>query len=446
MFNFLKFFQKKQREGELAARHHFVRQAILVVLVIILLFVSFAAGMYATGKNKLIAVLASKETVYLGKITGKYQQDTGGRLSQDIDFNLYWEVWDALKARYVDKDKLNEKEMFYGSLRGLAASLGDPYTVFFDPKDSQTFANDLSGTFEGIGAEVGLRNDAITIIAPLSGMPAEKAGIKAGDTIIAINGSSTLNMTIDRAVERIRGPKGTRVTLTIFRQGFKETKDISIIRDVIYVKSVKTEFRSDKIFVITVSNFNEDTAGLFENAVQEAVKDKPKGLVVDLRNNPGGFLDSAISLASEWVPSGKLVVSEKSTDPAENGQYDSSGIQHLRDYPTVVLVNGGSASASEILAGALKDYGLAKVVGEKTYGKGSVQALESLSDGSMIKITVAKWYTPNGYSIDEQGITPDITATTSEAAFNAGKDPQLDTAVNILLGKSTSTPGTATKK
>ncbi len=429
MFN---FFKKKQAEGDLSNHHHLARQALLVVLVVILILLSFAAGMYVTGKNQLVAALANKESVYLGKVTGKYSQDTGGRLSQDINFNLYWEVWDALESKYVDKDKLNEKEMFYGSLRGLAASLGDPYTVFFDPKDSQDFNNDLSGTFEGIGAEVGLRNDAITIIAPLADMPAEKAGIKAGDTIIAINGSSTLNMTIDQAVENIRGPKGTKVTLTIFRQGFKETKDITIVRDVIYVKSVKTEFRPDKIFVITVSNFNEDTVGLFQSAVQEVLKDKPKGLIIDLRNNPGGFLDSAVSLASEWVPSGKLVVSEKSTDPTENNQYNSSGIQHLQNFPTVVLVDGGSASASEIFAGALKDYGLGKIVGEKTYGKGSVQSLETLSDGSMVKITVAKWYTPKGYSINDQGITPDIIATTTEAAVNAGQDPQLDKAVEIL--------------
>ncbi|MDD5527788.1 MAG: S41 family peptidase [Patescibacteria group bacterium] len=432
MFNFI---FKKPGEGELSKKHHLVRKAILLFLVLVLMLVSFGAGMYITGKNKLVAALANKESVYLGKVTGKYTQDTGGRLSQDIDFNLYWEVWDALKAKYVDKDKINEKKMFYGSLSGLAASLGDPYTVFFDPKDSQTFSNDLSGTFEGIGAEVGLRDDVITIIAPLAGMPAEKAGIKAGDKVLAINGSSTVNMTIDAAVEKIRGPKGTKVVLTIFRQGFKETKDISIIRDVIYVKSVQTVLRPDKIFVITISNFNEDTADLFKSAAQQAVKDNPKGLIIDLRNNPGGFLDSAVSLASEWVKSGKPVVSEKSTDPSENNEYDSSGIQHLNNFPTVVLVNGGSASASEILAGALKDYNLAKIVGEKTYGKGSVQVLQTLSDGSMLKVTVAKWFTPNGYSINEQGIVPDVIATTTEAAINAGADPQMDKAVEILKSK-----------
>jgi C-terminal peptidase (prc) len=444
MFKFI--FRKKQEDPGISRGHRLVKRALLTVLILFLMIVSFGAGMYITGQSQLIKNLAAKETVYLGKLTGKYNQDTGGRLSQDIDFNLYWEVWDALESKYVDKSKINEKEMFYGSLRGLAAAIGDPYTVFFDPKDSNTFNSDLSGTFDGIGAEVGMRDNVITVIAPLSGMPAEKIGIKAGDAILSINGSSTQGMMIDQAVDKIRGPKGTKVTLTIFRKGFKESKDYTITRDTIYVKSVTTQLRPDKIFDITVTNFNSDTSDLFKQAVQEAVKDNPKGVIVDLRNNPGGFLDSAVSLASEWVPSGKVIVSEKSSDPSENGkEYDSSGLQHLKNFPTVVLVNGGSASASEIFAGALKDYGLAKIVGEKTFGKGSVQSLQELSDGSMVKITVAKWFTPNGYSINEQGITPDIVSTTTDALYLAGKDPQLDTAVGILLGKPVSKPAAVKK-
>ena len=441
MFSFI--FKKRAAEEEaVKKRRVFLKKILLVFGILVLLFISFASGMYVSGSNKLIAKLAEKETVYLGKITGKYNQNAGGRLSQDINFNLYWEAWDALKSRYVDKNKFNEKEMFYGSLRGLAASFGDPYTVFLDPKDSQEFSDGLSGTFEGIGAEVGIRDDIITVIAPLAGMPAEKAGVKTGDKIVAIDGVSTAGMSVDKAVSKIRGPKGTKVSLTIFREGFKETKIIEIIRDVIYVKSVKTEFRADKIFVITISNFNDDTASLFKEAVREVIKDNPRGLIIDLRNNPGGFLDSAVSLASEWVKSGEVVVSEKSSNESENNQYIAEGISHFKSYPTVILVNGGSASASEILAGALKDYGLAKIVGEKTYGKGSVQGLEALSDGSMIKITVAKWFTPKGNSIDEEGITPDIGVKLTEEDFNKDKDPQLDAAVNVLFGRPTSTPVT----
>lgn len=438
MFNFI--FRKNTAGDNIVKKKNFLKKISSVFFIFILLFLSFAFGAYLSGRNKLVAKLAEKEAVYLGKITGKYAQDTGGQLMQDINFNLYWEVWDALKDRYVDKDKINEKEMFYGSLSGLASSLDDPYTVFFDPKDSQEFSDSLSGTFEGIGAEVGLRDDIITVIAPLAGMPAEKAGLKAGDKIIAIDGVSTANMSVDKAVNKIRGAKNTSVKLTIFREDFQETKDIEIIRDVIYVKSVKTEFRSDKIFVITVSNFNDDTTGLFKEAVREVIKDNPLGLIIDLRNNPGGFLDSAVSLASEWVKNGDVVVSEKSSNEAENNvKYKAEGTAHLKSYPTVVLVNGGSASASEIFAGALKDYDLAKIVGEKTYGKGSVQALEQLSDGSLVKITVAKWFTPNGNSINEEGITPDVGVKFTEEDFVKNKDPQLDAAVNILFGRPTST-------
>lgn len=423
----------------------FIKLGLLIFLVVVLMLVSFGAGLYLSGKNQVLADLAKKGAVNLGKVTGKYNQDTGGRISQDINFNLYWEVWDALEKNFVDQSKINEKELFYGSLRGLASSLGDPYTVFLDPKDSQDFTNDLSGTFEGIGAEIGIKDDVVTIIAPLAGMPAEKAGLKAGDKILNINGESTANMSVDMAVSKIRGPKGTTVKLTIFRAGFKQTQDFEIVRDVIYVKSVKTELRPDKLFVITVSNFNEDTAQLFNDAVQEVIKDNPRGLIIDLRNNPGGFLDTAVEIAGEWVASGQTVVSEKSSDGKEV-KHPAAGKTYLRNYPTIVLVNGGSASASEILAGALKDYGLAKIVGEQTFGKGSVQSLETLSDGSILKVTIAKWFTPKGESINDSGITPDVVASSTPADFNAGRDPQLDAAVNILLGKPVITPTTTSTK
>jgi carboxyl-terminal processing protease len=402
-----------------------------------MMVVSFGAGMYAAKSSEVFGEAAKKETVFLGKMTGLYSTDTAGHLQKDVDFKLYWELWNALKEKYVDKDGLNDKKMFYGSLAGLAASLGDPYTMFMNPEEYKEFENDMAGTFEGIGAEVGMKDEVITIVAPLSDMPAEKAGIKAGDQILAINGTSTAGWTVNEAVSHIRGPKGTTVKLTIYRKGFKETKDFEIVRDVIYVKSVKTEMRSDGVYVVRVSNFNGDTSQLFNEAVIDIMAKDPKGVILDLRSNPGGYLDTAVEMASEWVSDGP-VVKEKLSDGSEDS-YDAMGLPRLKPYPTVVLVDGGSASASEIVAGALQDYGLAKIVGNKTFGKGSVQAMESLSDGSSLKVTVAKWLTPNGTSINDQGITPDEEIDFSEEDIEKERDPQMDRAVEILLGKTSPT-------
>ncbi|MFA6171951.1 MAG: S41 family peptidase [Patescibacteria group bacterium] len=417
---------------ETKPRRKIFKRISIGLLSVILLAASFGAGAYFSQKNEVLKELAKKEVVFLGKLTGKYSGDSG-KLTQDVDFNLYWKVWDLLHEQYVDKDKLNDKTLFYGSLRGLVSAAGDPYTVFMDPKISLDFSNDLAGTFEGIGAEIGMKDDTITIIAPLPDMPAEKMGLKAGDKIYAIDGKSTAGFTVDEAVNKIRGPKGTEVTLTIYREGFKETKDYKVKRDKITVKSVNTKMNESGIFVITVTNFNDDTQGLFDKAVTEAVEKNPKGIILDLRNNPGGYLDTAIEMASKWVDGG-IVVTEKFSDEKKN-DYLSRGRARLKDYPTMVLVNQGSASASEIVAGALQDAGEGVIIGHQTFGKGSVQTLENLSDGSSVKITVAKWYTPKGNNITEKGITPDIIAELKPEDFDKGKDPQMDKAVNILTGK-----------
>jgi carboxyl-terminal processing protease len=413
------------------------KKAVFSVSILVLMLLSFGAGMYAAKSGEVFAEAAKKETVFLGKLMGAYSTDGGGRLQKDVDFNLYWELWDALREKYVDKDGLNEKKMFYGSLAGLAASLGDPYTTFMNPEEYREFENDMAGTFEGIGAEVGMKDDIITVIAPLSDMPAERAGLKAGDQILAVNGTSTLGLNVSEAVGMIRGPKGTTVKLTIYRKGFKETKEYEIVRDVIYVKSVKSEMRDDGIYVIEVSSFNDDTNNLFSQAVIDVMLKNPKGIILDLRSNPGGYLDGAIDMASEWVSEGP-VVKERFSDGSEDS-YDAVGLPRLKGYKTVVLVDGGSASASEIVAGALQDYELAKIIGTKTYGKGSVQAMENLSDGSSLKVTVAKWMTPNGRSINDEGISPDEEVKMTEEDYINEKDPQMDRAIEILLGKEAST-------
>lgn len=347
---------------------------------------------------------------------------------EELDFNLYWEVWDSLKTNFVDKNLISDRDLFYGSLRGLAEASGDPYTIFMDPEESNDFDNDLAGTFEGIGAEIGLRNDIVTVIAPLEGAPAEEAGLRAGDKIYAVDGESTIGRRVNEVVKMIRGPKGTDVTITYIRDDEKP-QDLVIRRSVIIVKSVKTERRDDGIFIIRISNFNNDTEALFGEAVRTALLERPKGIILDLRNNPGGYLETAVNLASEWVAEGPIVAEQFNNN--RRNEFPSTGRARLKDFPTVVLVNGGSASASEILAGALRDYKKATLVGETTFGKGSVQAIHDLSEGAL-KVTVAKWLTPAGDYIDEKGIEPDVVVELTRDDVNNNRDPQLDKALELL--------------
>ena len=409
---------------------HILLKVSITILVLILMLVSFASGLYLAGNNEVMKDLAKKEVIYVGKVLGKYSEAEKGQIQQDVDFDLYWNLWDTLKEKYVDGEEVTDKKLFYGSLKGMTQAVEDPYTVFMNPQKNQEFQESMSGTFEGIGAEVGIKDEILTIIAPLEGMPAQKAGLKAGDKVLEVNGESTKDMTLDEAVNKIRGEEGTEVTLTILRNGENETREITITRGVIQVKSVKTSLREDNIYEIEITNFNDDTLDLFNKAVEEVLNKNPKGIVLDLRNNPGGYLDTSIEVASEWVETG-VIVKEKFGD-GETSDYKARGRARLAGYPTVVLVNRGSASASEIVAGALQDHGEAVIIGEQTFGKGSVQNLNRFGDGSAVKITVAKWMTPEGRSISEEGIAPDISVEYTLEDYEADKTPQKDKAIEIL--------------
>lgn len=402
------------------------RNIILSFSAVILLVIVFSAGM-VMGTNREIAETLSIGTNGLPGTDVKNKEGVPSHLKKDVDFKMFWDVWDLVLNKYVDKNSLNNSKLYYGSIAGIVSSLNDPYSVFFDPETSKQFNEDLSGEFSGIGAEVGVRNGQIAIVAPLPGTPAEKAGLKPKDIIMAVNGASTQGMAVDQVVSIIRGKQGTTVILTILSEASQEPREVSIVRDKIEIKSVVLE-EKDEYNLVKLTSFNENTYDLFIPIAQSIITNK-KPIVLDLRNNPGGFLDVAVKLSGYWIESGKVVVAEEFNQKDEKSEYKSDGQASLKDIPTVVLVNGGSASASEIIAGAMQDYGIAKLVGNKTFGKGSVQQLTELKDGSSVKLTVAKWLTPNGRKIDKEGIEPDVVV---EAGDKSDKDPQLDKALEVL--------------
>jgi carboxyl-terminal processing protease len=350
-------------------------------------------------------------------------------VSPDVDLDLFSQVWSIVKNKYY-KQPVADKQLFFGSLEGIVNSLGDPYSVFLEPKQAEQFAADLAGTFEGIGAEIGIKKDQLMIVSPLPDMPAERAGLRAGDRILAINGTSTLGMSVDMAVSLIRGPKGTQVTLLIGRNGWAKAKEFVITREKINVSSVTYEIKEGNIAYVKISQFGDDTVSKMKETVRKILIDNPKGLILDLRNNPGGYLDGAINILGYWIKD-SVAVKEKYYD-GRIEEYRSDGKGELKNLKTIVLINQGSASGSEIVAGALADYGSAKLVGKKSFGKGSVQEYEELRGGSAIKITIAEWLTPQNRSINENGIEPDFDVDLTEEDYNNDKDPQLDKAMELL--------------
>lgn len=359
-------------------------------------------------------------------------------LPSDFDLRLETQILERIKSRFVN-GRTSDKDLFYGSLAGLVKSLGDPYSLFLDPQEAKDFNDELSGAFEGIGAEIGIKKQRVVIVAPLPDTPAERAGLKSGDIIFAIDGKNTLDMALDEAVHKIRGPAKTEVVLTIAREGEKNTRDVRIKRERIVLKSIhwrtlKPEEASGvkgKVALLTLVHFNDEVARRFSKVAQEIILSRPSALIVDLRGNPGGLLDVSLDVASHWVPRSKPILIEVLAGGKEV-VHRSSGAASFERLKTIVLVNEGTASAAEILAGALSDQLDAKLVGTKTFGKGSVQDLESFPDGSSLRLTIAKWYTPKRRKIDGEGLEPDFVVERTEEDFEKGRDPQLTKALELL--------------
>jgi len=353
---------------------------------------------------------------------------------ESVNFSLFWEAWATLQDNFVNPEKMDVQKMIYGAISGMVNSLGDPYTVFLSPDETEKFNNDVQGTFEGIGAEVGIKKGQLTIIAPLEGTPAQNAGLRAGDKILKINDKLTSDLTIDEAVDLMRGKKGTSVTLTIYRDEWTQSKEIKIVRDVIEVPSLKWELKDNKIAYIKLYQFSGKASSDFSQAAVQILASQADRIILDLRNNPGGYLEVAQNIAGWFLKNGDTVLIEDLGKENKQETYKAEGNSKLLPYPVVILINQGSASASEILAGALKDDRGIKLIGETSFGKGSVQELNSLTGGSSLKITIAKWLTPNGNLIAEKGLEPDVKVEMTDADFESGKDPQLDKAVEIIKG------------
>lgn len=400
----------------------------------------------------VFAVVAFFSGVSLGSSQSSQSANLFSFLTQEshsantpADLTEFWEVWDLMEEKFAktsSAEDISAEERVQGAIEGLVNSYEDPYTVYLRPADAQAFGEDISGNFGGVGMEVGLRNGMVTVISPLPNTPADEAGILAGDIIVSIDGESTENMGIDTAVKKIRGEKGTEVMLSIVREGETEVLEIGVVRDTISIPTIDTELRGD-VFIVSLYSFNALAEAKMQQALREYVRSGAEKMVLDLRGNPGGFLQSAISISSYFLPTGKVVVTESFGDDRKDQHFRSQGkvIQSFTPENLVVLVNGGSASASEIVAGALNGHDVAMLMGEQTFGKGSVQELVDLDSGASLKVTIARWLTPDGTSISDGGLTPGIVVegAVSESDQEATEtDRQMEAALEYLAGNDIS--------
>ncbi|MFA5778464.1 MAG: S41 family peptidase [Candidatus Paceibacterota bacterium] len=392
-----------------------------LIVTVLFVIISFVSGIYFGVSNRS----------EIEKVVGLSGKET--QVTTQTDFSPFWKVWNAMNEKYPTASKISDQDKVYGAISGLVSSLNDPYSVFFNPDETKSFEEEIAGNFDGIGMEVGIKDKVLTVIAPLKDTPAQRADIKSGDKILKINKTVTTGLSVEEAIKLMRGPKGTVVTLSIFREGAEQPKEIKITRDTINIPTLETEVRKDGIFVIKLYSFSANSANLFRNAIKQFIESGKDKLLLDLRGNPGGYLDASVDMASWFLKGGKTIVTEDYGNNKTSEVFRSKGYDIFNDkLKFVILIDGGSASASEILAGAMQDNGRAKLVGTQSFGKGSVQEVIDVTPDTILKITVAKWLTPKGTSISDKGLTPDYLVEITQKDLDAKKDPQMDKAIELL--------------
>ncbi len=400
---------------------NFLKKSLPIILAILLVGGSFILGFFFGQNNKSeiekVVTLKNKESL----------------ITNQTDFEPFWTTWNLINAKYVSPNgEVTDQDKVWGAIQGLTNSLDDPYTIFLPPEDSKTFQEDIKGNFGGVGMEIAIKDNVLTVVAPLKDSPAEMAGIRAGDRIVKIEDQITTDFSTSDAVKLIRGEVGTSVNLTLSREGEDELIPVKITRANIEIPTIKTELKDDT-FIISLYSFSAISPGLFRDALREFIESGTDKLILDLRGNPGGYMEAAIDMASWFLPAGKVVVTEDFGKNSDDRIHRSRGYDIFNDsLKFVILVDVGSASASEILAGALNEHGIATLVGTKTYGKGSVQELTPVTESTSLKVTVARWLTPNGESISKNGLTPDIEVEFDKDLFEAGRDNQLEKAIEMV--------------
>ncbi len=416
------------------SRNSWGNKRLWIVGIIAILFITFSLGEYIGKRDSILSIGG-----------GAVPADIN---SNDDQFGSFWKVWKILNEKYVGATTTDSQKRIWGAIQGLTASQGDPYTVFFPPEESAMFKSDIAGNFEGVGMEIGVKNGVLTVIAPLKDSPADKAGVRAGDKVVKIDDRITSDLAVDKAVKLIRGPKGTTVTITFLRAGENQPLIKSIVRGIIDIPTLRTEVRTgnpsssdtadailrkDGIFIIRLFSFSAQSPELFRKALRDFVESGSHKLIIDLRGNPGGYLEAAWDISSWFLPAGKVIVTEDFGGKADNIVYRSKGYNIFgKNLDLIILVDAGSASASEIMAGALQEQGVAKLVGVKTFGKGSVQELIPITPETSLKVTIARWLTPKGHNLSHEGLDPDIEVKITQKDIDAKNDTQMNKAVEIL--------------